>query len=94
MLILVAILSTLWAFLLPAVNAARDARQLPPVLPQLRPLYEGNPWPFVIGTPIVVTTFVATLLGVVRFFLPKTLRRYFPWRKAAKPSTPPPQTEE
>lgn len=42
-LIVVAILSACCAFLLPAMDAARGARRLPPILPQLRPLHEGNP---------------------------------------------------
>jgi len=82
-LIVVAILSGVCAFLLPAANAARELRQLPPLLPQLQPLHEGNPWPFVIGTPIVVTAIVATFLDIVRFFLPKTIRAHFSWKKAS-----------
>lgn len=96
-LVVVAILSALCAFLLPAVNAAREIPRAgirdaqPPVLPQLKPLYERNPWPFVIGTPIVVTTFLAMLIGIVRFLLPETIRRYFPWKAPEKQSLPPPE---
>jgi len=79
---LVAILSAFCAFLFPAVNAAREVQRLPLILPQLQPLHEDNPWPFVIGTPIVVTAIVATFLGIVRFFLPKTVRAHFSWKKA------------
>ena len=86
MLVVVAILSTLWGLLLPAVNAAREIPRpgirdaQPPLLPQLKPLYEGNPWPFVIGAPIVVTMCLGTLPGVVRCLLPETIRRHFPWK--------------
>jgi hypothetical protein len=86
-LVVVAITSSLWAFLLPAVNAAREIRRpgirdaQPPLLPQLKPLYERNPWPFVVCTPIVVTACVATLIGLVRCLVPETIRRHFPWRK-------------
>jgi hypothetical protein len=81
-LIVVAILSGVCAFLLPAVNAARGLRHRPPLLPQLQSLHEDNPWPFVIGTPIVVTAIVATFLGIARVLLPKTVRAHFFWKKA------------
>ena len=82
-LIVVAIISGLCAFLLPAVNATRELRHQPLILPQLQPLYEDNPWPFVIGTPIVVTAIVATFLGLARLLLPKPVRSHFTWRKAS-----------
>ena len=95
-LVVVAIISALCAFLLPAVNAAREVARpgirdaKPPLLSQLKPLYERNPWPFVICTPMVVTACLAALLGVVRYLLPETIRRYFPWRKPPRqPLTPP-----
>ena len=86
MLIVVAILSGFCAFLLPAVNAARRSRNLPLLLPLLQPLHEDNPWPFIIGTPIVVTALVATFLGIIRLFLPKAIRSHFTWKKAAPTS--------
>lgn len=97
MLVLVAIISALWAFLLPAVDAARetspreirDAR--PPLLPQLKALYKPNPWPFMIGTPIVVTACVATVLGLLRCVLPKSIRKHFPWKAPPKPPVEPPE---
>jgi hypothetical protein len=96
-LIVVAILSTLAALTLPAVNAARestshgvrDAR--PPLLPQLKPFYERSPWPFLIGTPIVVTAGVAALFGILRYLLPESSRKYFPW---CAPPRPPVQLSE
>jgi hypothetical protein len=96
-LVVVAIISTLWAFLLPAVNAAREIPRpgvrdaQPPLLPQLKPLYERNPWPFVVCTPIVVTAAVATLIGILRCLVPETVRRYFPWRKPQRHPLPPPE---
>jgi hypothetical protein len=78
----VAILSAFCAFLLPAVNAAREVKRLPLILPQLQPLHEDNPWLFVIGAPIVVTAIVAAFLGLARLLLPKTVRAHFAWRKA------------
>lgn len=81
----VAILSTLFAIVLPAIEAGRYANQLPPMLPILHALHEDNPpWLFLIGTPITVTASVAMLFGVVRLFLPKTIRRYFVWKKPSK----------
>ena len=97
MLIVVAVLSTLWAFLLPAVNAARDVPQRgmpdgqPPLLPQLQPLYEYNPWLFLIDTPIVVTACVALLLGVIRCLIPRKIRKYFPWKTPPKKSLSSPE---
>jgi hypothetical protein len=94
-LVVVAIISTLWAFLLPAVNAAREIPRpgirdaQPPLLPQLKPLYERNPWPFVICTPIVVTGCVAALIGIVRSLVPETIRKHFPWRKPPRQPVPP-----
>lgn len=89
-LIVVAILSTLWAFLLPAVDVARDRQGQPRLVPLLAPLYEGNPWLFVIGAPVVVTTSVAACLGIIRRVLPETIRRHFPWEPPKKPSLPRP----
>jgi len=91
MLVVVAILSTLWAFLLPAVNAARDAKQRPLVLPELRRLYEPNPWPFLLGTPIVITSCIAIVLGIVRHVLPPTVRQYFPWTTPKRAPVSPPE---
>ncbi len=54
-----------------------------PLLPQLKPLYERNPWPFIVCTPIVVTACLSALFGIVRYLLPETMRRYFPWRATA-----------
>lgn len=96
-LICVAILSTLWAFLLPAVDAARESPRpgtgdaQPPLLPQLKPLYESNLWLFLIGAPLIATATVAALLGVARCFLPEAIRRHFPLR--APPREPVPQLE-
>lgn len=97
MLVVVAITSALCAFLLPAVDAAREASRhrareaQPPPLPWLKPLYESNPWLFLIGTPIVVTTCVAMLFGVVRYLLPESIRKHFPWTKPSVPPMPPPE---
>jgi hypothetical protein len=97
MLIVAAILSTLWAFFLLTVNAAREIPRpgirdaQPPLLPQLKPLYEPNPWRFIIGTPVVVTAGVATLLGILRCFLPETIRRHFPWKARPRPPFQPPE---
>lgn len=91
MLVVAAIVSTLWAFLLPAVNAARDLRQQPAILSQLKPLYEQNPWAFIIGTPIVVTACLAMLVLLLRYFLPVTIRKYFRWRAPQKPPIPLPE---
>jgi len=93
-LVVVGILSTLWAILLPAVNAAREVPRpgirdaLPPLLPQLQPLYKHSPWLFVIGTPITVTAFVAALVAIGRPLLPERIRSYFPWTAFNK-SRPP-----
>lgn len=95
MLVVVAISSALWAFLLPAVNAAREAPRYrepqPPLLPQLKPLYQSNPWLFIIGTPVVVTTCAAVLFGVLRYLLPKAIRKHFPWRNPPTPPVSPPE---
>jgi hypothetical protein len=96
MLMAVAILATLWAFLLPAVNAAREIPRpgvrdaKPPLLPRLKPLYERNPWPFILGTPVVVTAGFAALLGVLRSLLPNRIRKYFPWKAPPRPMPPEP----
>lgn len=89
LLIVVAINSTLVAFLFPAVNRARDMLGTPPILPQLVPLYDGNPWPFLVFTPVVVTGSIAALIGVLRFVLPTTIRKHFPFKPYPKPPEPP-----
>ncbi len=54
MLAVTAIVSTSWVILLLAANVARDIPRpgihdrLPPLLPQLKPLYDCNPWLVVI----------------------------------------------
>ena len=84
-LVAVAILSTLWAILLPAVNAAREVPRpgirdaLPPLLPELQTFCEHNPRLFVLGTPIVATAFAAAVLAIGRGLAPKRIRDYFPW---------------
>jgi hypothetical protein len=86
----VAILSTLCALLVPAVDAARGRRGQPPLLPLLEPLYDGNPWLFLICAPAIVTTYVAACFGTIRRVLPEAIRRHFPWELPEKPSLPPP----
>ena len=95
MLVVVAIISALWAFLLPAVNYARerprDGIVQRALLPQLKPLYESTPGLFLIGTPVVVTACAAVLFGVLRCVLPKSIRKRFPWKAPPRPPVEPPE---
>lgn len=80
MLCVVAI-STAWiTFLFLAVEAARDARNEPLSLPQLKPWFDEHPWLILIATPIVATTIAAAFFGLAQFLLPQSVCSHFVWR--------------
>ena len=88
--IVAAILSFLFALLVPAVNAARDAATAansgrPPILPFLIPLYSANPWLFLFLFPVVTTALFGGLLLGLRAILPQWVRDRFPWTVPPKP---------
>lgn len=82
LLVVVAILSALFAILFPAVNAAREAQNQPLVFPSLEPLYAYNVWAFLFGFPAVTTSFVALVVLAIRSIIPVRFRRYFRWKKS------------
>ncbi len=80
-LVVIAVLSTLFAFLLPGVNAAKIAHQQPVILPYLEPLYEHNAWAFLFLFPVATTGLSVVLVIGIRRILPARFRRYFLWKK-------------
>lgn len=91
-LVVICILSALFAFLLPAVNSARKRQSLPPLLPVFEQFYNPHIGWFLIGFPLVVTAVAAIGLIVVRQLLPDRIRSRFPWKppRTEPPAPPPP----
>jgi hypothetical protein len=83
-----AIVSTECAIFLPAINAARERQREPPVLPELKALYEDMGLFFIVAVPLVTTTCLAALFALLRRVLPRTVRNRFCWRRPKRPCTP------
>lgn len=83
MLIVCAVLSLLYAFVMPAVNIARERQHLPPVHAFLMPFYETQQqlWCFIAAFPVITTSCLGTLVILMRLFLPPSVRARFPWRQ-------------
>lgn len=91
--IVAGITAGLWALLYPAVNAARDSRNQPPVLPWLNDIVSNvPPLALLFGFPAVVALGTWLLFFSFRRSLPPRWRRHFPWFKprsaVAVPSPP------
>lgn len=89
--VVAAILSFQFALLVPAVNAARQRQGEPPVLPFMIPLYDAQPFVFLILFPIVVASGVGALLLAVRAVLPAQFQAYLPWKAPPKADRPVPE---
>ena len=76
--VIVFILSTLSAIVLPAIDSARESDGLPPDFPILTFLFDLNKWLFLVGLPCFVTAVVAVFLLLLRRNLPESLRRRLP----------------
>ena len=81
MIVDVAVYATLWAFMLTAINAGQKRNGEPLVLPWLSPLYEDQPWHFILGVPVLAVCLFSGCVLVIRRWLPPRVRAYFPWRK-------------
>ena len=77
----VAFLAALWSFLLPAINRIQKRKGEPLVLPWLSPLYEDQPWYFILGFTVLAVCLFSGCVLVIRRWLPPRVRAYFPWRK-------------
>lgn len=92
MLAVCAVLSFLYAFLLPAVNMARESHGEPLVHTFFVPFYSGDPWPFILIFPLVTTTILAGVMLALRAVLPQSMRERFPWTAPPKPKVEPKPT--
>lgn len=94
LIILAAIISTLLAVIIPAVEAARDMKGRPLSYPWLQPWYDGHVWIFIAVCVLTATATTALLIWSVRPIVPQWIRRHFPWRAPpvvrAPPREPPP----
>lgn len=77
--IIAGIASGMWALLYPAVNAARERSQAPPLLPLIAPFGEGAPLAFILGMPTFVCLATWISLKLFRAALPPHRKDHFPW---------------
>lgn len=75
-----AILSFQFAFLLPAVNYARERQGQAIVFASLAPWYEAHPWLFVAAFTVTSTLTLTLLMVGIRAILPNSAKAYMPWR--------------
>jgi len=72
----VAVISFLFAILVPAINSARELRGVPLVCAFLAPLYSPHPCLFVLFFPILSTSVFTCLLLGLRATLPERIRSH------------------
>lgn len=89
--IVAGITAGLWAVLYPSVNAARDSRNQPPILPWLQESISAlSPVTVLVVFPVLACMGTWLSFYAFRCCLPLPWRRHFPWFKP-RPAVPVPQ---
>ncbi|WP_165245029.1 hypothetical protein [Paludisphaera soli] len=84
LLIATTFLTVFLAFLLVALEGAREHQSAPPLIPILNSLHKNHPWIFIFGSPISATATVASIAVVARLLLPDAVRAHFCWKNTAR----------
>ncbi|QDT52534.1 hypothetical protein Pan44_05460 [Caulifigura coniformis] len=90
LLVVNAIISLQAALFLPAVDVARVRRGEAPLLPPaISSIQSDHPWWFLACIPILTTTLLAFVSGLMRAILPVRVRRHVVWRQPPTEPSPP-----
>jgi hypothetical protein len=77
--IIMAIVSTFSAILIPVIDLAIEMKHQPPIHPFLKFCYDFNPLLFIIGLPVITTVVLGVVFASLRRVLPVQIRRHFCW---------------